>query len=103
MLKFERSLCRKDEMRRFYFRFRIGLLTLTLGLASVYIFKSSNEIEVNLPEFQSDTVIFVTPKRRLCMPGGGGSHQISHSKEFIHELVKEWRAECLEKKSIKSE
>lgn len=82
-------------MKRFYIRFRIMLMTLAFGLASVFMFngslKESDEIKVELPKVQSDPVIFITPKKRICMPFGGGSHG-SPSQEFIEE----WKLNCLE-------
>jgi len=80
-------------MKRFYCRFRTLFLTLALGLASVYMFngtlKNAAGIEIELPKFQSESVIFVTPKSRLCMPSGG--HGFLLSEEFI----KERKAKCL--------
>ncbi len=90
-------------MRKFYFRFRILLMTFALGLASVFFFygslKESDEIKVELPKVQSDSVIFVTPKRRLCMPWAGGSHMPIPSQELINER----KLNCSANNSIKSE
>lgn len=57
-------------MNKYYFRFRIMLMTFTLGLASVFVFngslKFSDEIPVNLPKvkFESSTMIFCLPKNQ---------------------------------------
>ncbi|MGI8786417.1 MAG: hypothetical protein ACR2HG_01465 [Pyrinomonadaceae bacterium] len=88
-------------MKRFYFKFRIMLMTFALGLASVFVFngslKYSDEVFVNLPKVESDSVIFITPKKQVCMFGGGGSHW-SPSPEFINE----WKLNCLENNSVTS-
>ncbi len=85
-------------MKRFWQRFRIMLMTFAFGLSSVYLFYGSlnvsDEIKVELPQVQSETVIFVTPKKRVCMPQTGGSHFTFPSEEFL----KEWKANCLKKK-----
>ena len=64
-------------MRKYYSRFRILLMTFTLGLASVFAFngslKFSDEILVNLPETESGDVVIVFPKCRFEMPFSGGS------------------------------
>jgi len=85
-------------MKRFYLKFRIMLITFTFGLASVFVsngsLKFSDEVAVDLPKTQSDSVIFITPKKYICMPFGGGSHA-TPSNEFIEE----WRLNCLENKA----
>lgn len=52
-------------MKRFYSKFRIILLTLAIGLASVPFFQSLKEnlteIRVDLPQVESTTPIFITP------------------------------------------
>jgi len=76
-------------------------MTFALGLASVFVFsgslKFSDEVPVNLPKTQSDSVIFITPKKYVCIFRGAGSHW-SPSKEFIEE----WKLNCLENNPIKS-
>src|SRR5690242_18507206 len=56
-------------MKRFYSRFRIMLLTLALGMASVTFFNGLyerwSEISVDLPQVQSETPIYVFPKQVL--------------------------------------
>ncbi|MDQ3322487.1 MAG: hypothetical protein M3525_08685 [Acidobacteriota bacterium] len=66
-------------MKRFYYQFRIMLITFALGLASVFAYyntwKFSDEIYVNLPETASGEVIVVFPRCRFQIPdteGGGG-------------------------------
>lgn len=77
-------------------------MTLSLGLASVFMINGSlyypDEIQVNLPQVQSEEVFFIVPKKRICMRLGVG-----YVVEYSEEVVKEIKAECLEKKSIKSE
>jgi len=77
------------------------LLAFTIGLASVFMsngsLKFSDEIFVDLPQIQSDSVIFITPKKHICMPFGGGSHA-NPSQEFIEE----WKLNCLEDKTVNS-
>ena len=70
-------------------------MTFALGLASVFMFEGSlysDEIYVDLPEVKSDSVIFVIPKKEICIPYVGGSHYVV-TKEF----VKEWELNCLPK------
>jgi hypothetical protein len=54
-------------MKQFYLRFRILLLTLALGLASVPFFNNEcdkwTEIKVDLPKIESDSPIFIFPKQ----------------------------------------
>ena len=53
-------------MKRFYSKFRIGLMTFALGLASVFVMNGSlqfsDEVTVNLPETKSESVILIYPK-----------------------------------------
>ncbi len=55
-------------MKRFYYQFRIMLMTFALGLASVFVFtgslKYSNEVGVDLPkvDFKPQTIIFSLSK-----------------------------------------
>lgn len=69
-------------------------MTFAVGLASVFVLngslKYSNEIFVELPKTQSDSIIFITPKKRICFFGGAGSHWLP-SQEYIDE----WKANCL--------
>lgn len=84
-------------MKRFYFPFRIMLMTFALGLASVFVFNGSleysNEVTVNLPKvnFEPQIIIFSLPKVQSESPiifsiekkvdsrefGGGASGGIS--------------------------
>ena len=81
-------------MKGFYAKFRIMLITFALGLASVFMMNGSlqfsDEVYVNLPKVKSDSIIFVIPKKRICIFGGAGSHW-SPSQEYIDE----WKANCL--------
>jgi hypothetical protein len=53
------------------------LATFAIGLASVFAFngllKYSDEIYVDLPKVNSDSIILVYPKCRFEIPPGGGS------------------------------
>ena len=53
-------------MKRIYSKFRIGLMTFALGLASVFMINGSlqfsDEASINLPETNSKSVILVYPK-----------------------------------------
>jgi len=73
------------------------LMTFAVGLASVFVsngsLETSDEVFVDLPKVHSDSVILITPKKRICMIYGG-SHW-SPSQEFI----KEWELNCLANKS----
>jgi len=64
-------------MERFYFRFRILLMTFAFGLASVFVFSGSlklaNEVPVDLLNVQSESPIIVFPRYMEEMPWGGGS------------------------------
>ena len=61
-------------MKRFYSQFRVMLMTLAFGLASVSLFNELNrkwiEIPVNLPQIKSGTLLKVfveeKPERKLC-------------------------------------
>ena len=54
-------------MKRYYLRFRFMLMTFALGLASVFAFdgslKFSDEVYVELPEVQSESVFNIITKR----------------------------------------
>jgi hypothetical protein len=69
-------------------------MAFVFGLASVYLFNgslnSTDEIRVNLPTAQSDSVIFIKPKKSICILPSGG-HGIPNTKEFIAE----WKSNCL--------
>jgi hypothetical protein len=64
-------------MKRFYTKFRVALVTFTLGFASVYFFdwfdNYCNEPRVDLPQVQSETPIIVFPREKKLIWGGGGS------------------------------
>lgn len=64
-------------MKRFYFRFRILLLTLALGLSSVnfvnWLADYLSEISVDLPTTESESPIFVLPREWKDTPDGGDS------------------------------
>ncbi len=55
-------------MKKFYSKFRIGLITFALGLASVFMMngslKLSNDIPVVLPKTQTESPIIVFPRRK---------------------------------------
>ena len=63
-------------MKRFYSKFRIGLITFAFGLASVFVLngslQSSDEIPVNLPEIHSESPIIIFPRYSKEIPLGGG-------------------------------
>lgn len=65
-------------MKKNYSRFRIMLMTFTLGLASVFAFhgtlKLSDEVFVNTPKTETGDVIVIFPRCVFEMPfaGGGG-------------------------------
>ena len=75
-------------MKRFYPKFRISLMTFAIGLANVFMFNSSLqisiEVSVNLPEVQSDAIIFIKPTKKICIEYGG--HGVPDTKEFKEEL-----------------
>jgi hypothetical protein len=52
-------------MNKYYFRFRILLMTFALGLASVFVFngslQSSSEVFVNLPKVKSESSFIIIP------------------------------------------
>jgi len=56
-------------MKRFYKKFRIMLLTLALGLASIPFFKMIHErwteVRINVPQVESDAPFIVTPFERF--------------------------------------
>jgi hypothetical protein len=60
------------SMKSFYSKFRIALMTLAIGLASVWFFKGMNEgffdVSVDLPKVQSENVLIVFPKTKKQMP-----------------------------------
>ncbi len=61
-----------NNMKRFYFKLRIMLMTFVVGLASVFLFNGtlrySNEISVDLPEFQSESPIIIFPIEEEFIP-----------------------------------
>ena len=68
-------------MKRFYSKFRIGLITFAFGLAGVFMFngslQSSDEISVNLPKTESGEIIVVMPDTSCYLftyNYGGGSN-----------------------------
>lgn len=90
-------------MKKIYFRFRILLMTFALGLASVYLFNGSlnfsDEIRIDLPQVQSDSVIFITPTKRFCFESlATGSEGVPNTKEFIEE----WKSSCLISNTVNS-
>ncbi len=66
-------------MKRFYSKFRIGLMTFALGLASVFISDGSlysDKIYVDLPKTNSGEIIIIFPRYgELPSTGAGGSGQ----------------------------
>lgn len=74
-------------------------MTFALGLASVFVFNGTlnftDEIQVKLPETQSDSVIFITPKKSICIYPFAGGHGFPNTKEFIAK----WKSNCLINKS----
>lgn len=71
-------------MKQFYAKFRIMLLTCAFGLASVFVLQGSlhsNDIEVDLPKTESESVFVVFPKKKVCMPFPGGSHDTTTQNE----------------------
>ncbi len=88
-------------MKRFYSKFRISLMTFALGLASFWMFDGfSNglvEVPVNLPKVQTDSVIFIIPKKSICLEVG-----IVYGPPFYtQEFIKEWRLNCLSKTQVR--
>lgn len=65
------------NMRKIYFRFRIFLLMLALGLSTVPFFNGLYGrwivASINLPQIESDSPIYVYARNRNDVPGGGGS------------------------------
>jgi hypothetical protein len=61
-------------MKKFYSKFRVGLMTFAIGLASVFVLngslKFSEEIPVNLPKvkFEPSTIFFLLPKAHSESP-----------------------------------
>lgn len=88
-------------MKRFYAKFRIALMTFALGLASVFVMNGSlrfsDEVSVNLPEVQSNSIIFVIPKKGICAERLSGSHA-----GFTKEFWSEWELHCLPNNPKKS-
>ncbi|HEX8267393.1 MAG TPA: hypothetical protein VF596_18480 [Pyrinomonadaceae bacterium] len=64
-------------MRRFYYRLRVFLVTLAIGLLVVNIWTRLagyySEIPVNLPQVESESPFVVLPREWKDMPRGGGS------------------------------
>jgi len=64
-------------MKKVYWRFRILLMTLALGLASVGFFnlliECFDEISVDLPVVEASSPIVVFPRKFKEMPYAGGS------------------------------
>lgn len=52
-------------MRKIYFRFRVLLMTFTIGLASIFMsngsLKPSDEIDIDLPKVQFNSSIIIYP------------------------------------------
>lgn len=81
-------------MKKFYLRFRILLITFTVGLASVFMMngslQTSDEIFVNLPQIESDSPIVVYPEYERFMRHVGGSGGITkcNRRELSEEEMK---------------
>jgi hypothetical protein len=71
-------------MKRFYYRFRILLLTLALGLASVAFFNGlgdrQREIPVNIPQIKSESPLYVHPWQSAVEP-----------QDRVKEIIKQGR------------
>ena len=56
----------RGKMKKIYFRFRVLLITFTLGLASVFMLNGSlqisDEIPINLPRTVFGETIVISPK-----------------------------------------
>ena len=80
-------------MRRFYSKFRIGLMTFALGLASVFMmndsFQFSNQVYVNLPKTKSENVLIVFPLCRSEMPYSVGGHDWMPPSDWIRKMKTE--------------
>jgi hypothetical protein len=54
------------------------MMTFALGTACVFVsdptLKTSENLELNLPELQTESVIFVTPRPGKCITLAGNSH-----------------------------
>ena len=76
-------------MKKFYKKIRIALMTFAFGLATVFIFQGSleSEIEIELPQFQSEQVIFIEPVRGVCIISPGGHGDVSE--------IEIWKENCL--------
>jgi hypothetical protein len=79
------------NMRKLYFRFRIFLMMLALGLATVPFIKGLYEKwvvdSINLPQTQSASPIYLFARNRVEMPFQGGSGPDARgSSEIINTL-----------------
>lgn len=76
-------------MKRYFLRFRIVLLTLALGMASVPFFRTIRErwtrVDVDVPEIESSAPLFVTPYRMTDFPTLTGGRDLS-LYEFIGDF-----------------
>ena len=74
-------------MSKLYFRFRIFLMMLALGLAGVPflngVYEKWTEIHINLPQTKSGNPIYVFSKYESEMPHSGGSGPDSQSSDKI--------------------
>lgn len=65
-------------MKRFYFQFRIMLITFAFGLACFYFFDGviNGVIEplVDLPKVKSEEILVVYPKYKCEVPHNGAGH-----------------------------
>lgn len=74
-------------MKRFYYRFRIVLFTLALGLASISFFNNLsekwNEVSVKLPQTESESPIYVQLKKPEKIP--------ENSVRFNPDIITQYR------------
>lgn len=85
-------------MKRFYLKSRIALMTFALGLASVFVFNGSlkfpDEIQVNLPEVESESPIIVFQADALpgSRGGGGAGGGISYNEIQVKTKVSKFKS-----------
>ena len=87
-------------MKRFYSKFRIGLMTFALGLASVFVFKGtvqlSDEIPVDLPQVQSSEVFEIITKENwkgfvFVGHGCGGRNKYGAESSVTGYRTSDWK------------